>query len=54
MNDEPWADVERQQAADARYRELAQEDDDLETVETTEATVEETIEAVRSWIRERV
>ena len=54
VDDEPWADVERQQAADARYRELAEEDDDFETVDTTEATVEETVEAVRSWIRERV
>lgn len=54
VDDEPWADVELQQAADARYRELAGAYDDYETFDTTAATVDETVDAVRSWIRDRL
>jgi predicted kinase len=51
---EPWADVEAQTTANQRFQALAAERDDCEAVDTTDATVEQTVSAVRSWIRSRM
>lgn len=51
---EPWADVDAQTAANERFQTLAASRDDYEAVDTTDATVEETVNAVSSWIRPRL
>ena len=52
--DEPWADIDAQVAATERFQSLAAARDDYGVVDTTDATVEETVSAVRSWIRSRL
>ncbi|WP_049902763.1 AAA family ATPase [Halococcus agarilyticus] len=51
--DEEWADVEAGRRMNERFRRFAAEHDDYEAIDTTDATVPETIEAVRGWLRER-
>lgn len=52
--DEPWADIEAQTAANERFEALAAGSDDYETFDTTDASVEETVAAIRSWIDARL
>lgn len=51
---EPWADIETQMAANERFQTLAARRDDYEAFDTTDATVDETVSAVRAWIRPRL
>lgn len=50
--DEPWADLDRQTAANERFRALGATRDGYQSTDTTDATLEETVEHVRGWIRD--
>lgn len=50
----PWADVDRQLAANERFREAARSRDDYDAVDTTDATPAETVTAVRDWLTARL
>lgn len=50
----PWADVDRQLAANERFREAAAVRDDYDAVDTTDSTPAETAAAVRDWIERRL
>ena len=50
---EEWADIEAAQGMNERFRRFAAERDGYEAVDTTDAMIAETVEAVRGWLRER-
>ena len=50
---EKWADVEAGRRLNERFRTIATERDGYEKIDTTDATIAETVEAVRGWLGER-